>query len=113
MIEFEGRRHEFPGDATDTEISGALAHPPAAQTAPASAAASNGFIEINAPDGSTVRFPSGTADAVIVDVMRQHYPAPHPLAALPTFRRSCVRQDTRTVISVPCRPLCKTFSMPG
>lgn len=63
-IEFEGRRHEFPSDATDAEISGALAQPPAAQTAPAAAkvgrspaaaaptVTQNGFTYTLQPDGS-------------------------------------------------------------
>jgi len=78
-IEFEGRRLEFPADATDAEIGSALAQPTAAQSTPATPGL---FIDINAPDGSIVRFPSGTTDAVIVDAMSRHYPAPHPLAAL-------------------------------
>jgi hypothetical protein len=40
------------------------------------------MIQIKAPDGSIVQFPDGTPDETIVGVMKQHYPAPHPLAVL-------------------------------
>ena len=34
------------------------------------------MIAIKAPDGSTINFPDGTPDSVIIDVMRREYPAP-------------------------------------
>ncbi len=80
IINFEGRRYEFPGDATDAEISSALAQPPivqaTAQPAPAPAAVSSGFIEVEAPDGTILEFPDGMDRDAMAAVMRTRYPPP-------------------------------------
>jgi hypothetical protein len=46
------------------------------------------MTDIQAPDGTIARFPDGMADADIISVMRQHYPAP------PTCR-SAQQQERR------------------
>ena len=44
------------------------------------------MIEIAAPDGSVVRFPEGTPDATIKNVMAKNYGGPQQPVSLQTFR---------------------------
>lgn len=77
MIEFEGRRLEFPSDATDAEIGGVLSQPSPSQSGSPTASA-GGIVEVEAPDGTIVEFPSGTDRSVMADAVRKPFPAPVP-----------------------------------
>lgn len=100
IINFEGRRLVFPADATDAEISSALAQPPivqaTAQPAPAPAAVSSGFIEVEAPDGTIIEFPDGMDRGAMAAAMRTRYPPP---AAASSFIK--IRAPDGSIVQFP------------
>ncbi|MGY3036181.1 hypothetical protein ACVIIV_005351 [Bradyrhizobium sp. USDA 4354] len=69
LIEFEGRRHEFPDDFTQADIQRAL-------NSTLRMPRSDQPIQVQGPDGSIVEFPAGTSNEEMTTALQKHYGGP-------------------------------------
>ncbi|WP_342737471.1 hypothetical protein [Bradyrhizobium sp. B117] len=98
LIEFEGRRHEFPDDFTQADIQRALSSMASAPRLPEVGASERRYrmangsgtvsdpkpIQVQGPDGAIVEFPAGTSNEDMTVALQKHYGAPgQTIPALP------------------------------
>lgn len=87
VIEFEGRRHEFPDDFTQADIQRALSTMAGAPRLPEVGAFGRRFpmvngaiavqaprpIQVQGPNGAIVEFPAGTSNEEMISALQKHY----------------------------------------